>query len=82
MWQLPDAGTAGRYLVAAKGAKSFEDVLRVTVGVIELARRAPRQATGPARSHVATTAGTVSLARLISAALSATLYLRGFFPSA
>jgi thiol:disulfide interchange protein DsbA len=39
---IPSFGVAGRYLVVAKDAKSFQDVLRVTNGVIELARKNPR----------------------------------------
>lgn len=39
---VPSFGVAGRYLVVAKNAKSFDDVLRVTDRVIELVRRSPR----------------------------------------
>lgn len=39
---IPSFGVAGRYLVVAKDAKSFQDVLRVTNEVIELARKNPR----------------------------------------
>jgi thiol:disulfide interchange protein DsbA len=37
---IPSIGVAGRYLVVAKEAKSYEDLLRVTDRVIELARQA------------------------------------------
>ncbi|HKA41657.1 MAG TPA: thiol:disulfide interchange protein DsbA/DsbL [Burkholderiales bacterium] len=39
---IPSFGVAGRYLVLAKDAKSYQDVLRVTDRVIEMARQTPR----------------------------------------
>ena len=39
---VPSFGVAGRYLVVAKEAKTFADVLRATDRVIELARKTPR----------------------------------------
>jgi thiol:disulfide interchange protein DsbA len=40
---VPSFGVAGRYLVVAKEARSYQDLLRVADKVIEMARQTPRK---------------------------------------